>query len=88
MALFGSKSKPVVGLDIGSSAVKAVELKKTKDGYELTAVGLEPRPAPGGASGPRSVPRSVPDPIRDTVFVSKMDWFLPVGGGIRQWRGR
>jgi len=43
MGLFGGKKqKPVVGLDIGSSAVKAVELKKTKDGYELTAVGLEP----------------------------------------------
>lgn len=43
MGLFGGKKqKPVVGLDIGSSAVKAVELKKAKDGYELTAVGLEP----------------------------------------------
>ena len=43
MGLFGGKKqKPVVGLDIGSSAVKAVELKKVKDGYELTAVGLEP----------------------------------------------
>ncbi len=41
MALFGSKSKPVVGLDIGSSAVKAVELKKTKTGHELTSVDLE-----------------------------------------------
>jgi type IV pilus assembly protein PilM len=42
MALFGKKQKPLVGLDIGSSAVKAVELKKTKEGYELTSVGLEP----------------------------------------------
>ena len=28
MALFGSKSKPMVGLDIGSSSVKAVELMR------------------------------------------------------------
>ncbi len=43
MGLFGGKkNKPLLGLDIGSSAVKAVELKKTKEGYELTAVGLEP----------------------------------------------
>jgi len=42
MALFGKKQKPLIGLDIGSSAVKAVELKKTKEGYELTSVGLEP----------------------------------------------
>lgn len=41
MALFG-KPKGLVGLDIGSSSVKAVELKKTKEGYELVSVGLEP----------------------------------------------
>ncbi|MFQ5816429.1 MAG: type IV pilus assembly protein PilM [Terriglobia bacterium] len=42
MALFGGKkSKPVVGLDIGSSAVKVVDLKKAREGYELTNVGLE-----------------------------------------------
>ena len=42
MALFGPKAKPVVGLDIGSSAAKAVELKKTKSGYELQTIDLEP----------------------------------------------
>ena len=43
MALFGGKkARPVVGLDIGSSAVKAVELKKGKEGFELLSVGLEP----------------------------------------------
>lgn len=43
MALFGGKKqKAVVGLDIGSSSVKAVELKRTKEGYELASVGLEP----------------------------------------------
>jgi type IV pilus assembly protein PilM len=38
------KSKPVVGLDIGSSAVKAVELKPSGKGYKVTAVGTEPIP--------------------------------------------
>ncbi len=42
MAMFGSKQKPLVGLDIGSSAVKVVELRRSKDTYELTSVGLEP----------------------------------------------
>ena len=44
MGLFGGKKKspPIVGLDIGSSCVKAVELKKTKKGFELTGIGLEP----------------------------------------------
>src|SRR6202795_599680 len=36
------KSKALIGLDIGSSSVKAVELKKSKDGYELVSFGLEP----------------------------------------------
>ena len=46
MALFGKK-KGLVGLDIGSSAIKAVELKAGGKGgaeYQLTNVGLEPLP--------------------------------------------
>ena len=35
------KSKQVVGLDIGSSAVKAVELKKSGKGIELERLGVE-----------------------------------------------
>ncbi|MFQ5663822.1 MAG: type IV pilus assembly protein PilM [Terriglobia bacterium] len=43
MGLFGGRrQKALVGLDIGSSSVKAVELKKSKEGYELASVGLEP----------------------------------------------
>ena len=38
----GSKQKALVGLDIGSSSIKAVELKSTKQGYELVSFGLEP----------------------------------------------
>jgi type IV pilus assembly protein PilM len=41
--VFFSKSKNLVGLDIGSSAVKLVELKEKKAGvYQLVKVGLEP----------------------------------------------
>lgn len=36
-----SRSKGVVGLDIGSSAIKLVELKKQGDGYQLERVGFE-----------------------------------------------
>jgi Tfp pilus assembly PilM family ATPase len=35
MAFF-SRKKPLVGLDIGSSSVKAVELVRTRNGYEIT----------------------------------------------------
>ena len=38
----GSKQKPLVGLDIGSSSIKAVELKGSRQGYELVSFGLEP----------------------------------------------
>ncbi len=33
--------KGLVGLDIGSSSIKAVELKKTRNGYELVNLGLD-----------------------------------------------
>ena len=40
--MFFSKSKNVVGLDIGSSAIKLVELKEKKGGtYELVKLGIE-----------------------------------------------
>ncbi len=42
MGLFGKRRKPVVGLDIGSSSDKVVELKKSRESYELVSVGLEP----------------------------------------------
>jgi type IV pilus assembly protein PilM len=35
------KNKPLVGLDIGSSSIKAVELAKSKKGYELTGFATE-----------------------------------------------
>ena len=41
MQLF-SRQKPLVGLDIGSSSVKAVELRRVKKGFELIHAGLEP----------------------------------------------
>jgi type IV pilus assembly protein PilM len=41
MALF-KKNKPLVGLDIGSSSLKAVELVKSKKGYQLTGFAYEP----------------------------------------------
>ena len=44
MALFGKK-KNLVGLDIGSSSIKAVECRATKGNHwELTNVGIEPLP--------------------------------------------
>src|SRR2546423_9703061 len=41
MGVFGGKSRQLVGLDIGSSSIKAVELKASKRGYELVSFGAE-----------------------------------------------
>jgi len=38
--MLGKSKQSVVGLDIGSSSIKAVELKRTKQGYELVNFGL------------------------------------------------
>jgi type IV pilus assembly protein PilM len=40
----GKSSKPVVGLDIGSSSVKAVELKSIGKGFRVSAFASEPVP--------------------------------------------
>jgi type IV pilus assembly protein PilM len=37
----GGKQKQLVGLDIGSSSIKAVELKASRQGYELVSYGIE-----------------------------------------------
>jgi type IV pilus assembly protein PilM len=63
MPLFG-KAKTVVGLDIGSSAVKAVELKPSGKGYRVTAFGMEPVPADAIVDGAIIDAGSVADAIR------------------------
>jgi len=41
--MFGfGQEKELVGLDIGSSSIKAVELRSSKQGYELVSFGLQP----------------------------------------------
>ncbi|MDA2925374.1 pilus assembly protein PilM, partial [Acidobacteria bacterium AH-259-L09] len=45
MALFGAKGKNLVGLDVGSSAVKMVSLKPARGGYEVAGAAIETLPA-------------------------------------------
>jgi type IV pilus assembly protein PilM len=40
--MFGFGAKKLVGLDIGSSSIKAVELRRTRAGVELAHLGMEP----------------------------------------------
>ncbi|HTI37147.1 MAG TPA: type IV pilus assembly protein PilM [Vicinamibacterales bacterium] len=58
------KPKALVGLDIGSSAVKAVELKASGKGYKVTAFGTEPVPPDSIADGAIIDASAVADSIR------------------------
>ncbi len=57
------KARGIAGLDIGSSAVKAVELRAAKNGYELASLGLEPlgpeTPAENGLPGQNAVAAAI-----------------------------
>jgi type IV pilus assembly protein PilM len=58
------KQKPVVGLDIGSSAIKAVELKASGKGWKVVAFGVEPLPADTIVDGAIIDGTAVADAIR------------------------
>jgi type IV pilus assembly protein PilM len=63
--MFGlGKSKAVVGLDIGSSAVKAVELKPAGKGFKVTAFAVEPVPPDSIVDGAIIDGTAVADAIR------------------------
>ena len=69
--MFGlGKNKAIVGLDIGSSAVKAVELKAVGKGYRVTAFGSEPVPPDSIVDGAIIDGAAVADAIR-RVFENK-----------------
>jgi type IV pilus assembly protein PilM len=58
------KAKALVGLDIGSSAIKAVELKPAGKGYKVTAFGAEPIPPDSIVDGAIIDGAAVADAIR------------------------
>lgn len=69
--MFGlGKSKAVVGLDIGSSAVKAVELKASGKGYKVVAFAIESVPPDSIVDGAIIDGAAVADAIR-RVFENK-----------------
>src|SRR5450755_1896949 len=55
--MFGMGSKTIVGLDVGSSSIKAVELRRTRTGIEVAHLGLEP---------------IAPDIVVDSMIVEKI----------------
>ena len=68
MALFGLGKKPATfGLDIGTSAIKVVELTQSKGGLALKTFGIVPLPRDVIAEGTIREPQVVTDAIRECV---------------------
>jgi len=70
MALF-SKTKPLVGLDIGSSSIKAVELTKSKKGFMLTGFATETLGPDAVVDGAIMDASGVADSIKRTLTIGK-----------------
>jgi type IV pilus assembly protein PilM len=73
-SLFG-EPKAIVGLDIGSSAVKAIEIRSTGKSFKVTALGIEPVPPDSIVDGAIIDAGAVAEAIRrifeDKTFRSK-----------------
>jgi len=71
-----NKTKPLIGLDIGSNSVKAVELTKSRKGLELTAFASETLEPDAVVDGAIMDSRSVADSIKRVLQLGK---FKPKG---------
>ncbi len=64
--------KTTVGVDIGTSAVKIVQLKKTPSGPELINYGMAPLPSDAMTEGAVSNPQAVSAVIKDILKARKI----------------
>jgi type IV pilus assembly protein PilM len=69
--MFLGKKKDVVGLDIGSSSIKLVELNRGKGGFKLQNLGLSPLPPEAIVDGALMDSVTIIDAIRDLVSTTK-----------------
>src|SRR4030043_1372718 len=65
--MFLGKKKDVVGLDIGSSSIKLVELDRAKSGFKLQHLGISPLPPEAIVDGALMDSVTIIDTIRDLV---------------------
>jgi type IV pilus assembly protein PilM len=70
MGLF-SRNKPLIGLDIGSNSIKAVELTKSRKGYELTGFASEVLEPDSVVDGAIMNSRAVGEAIKRVLFIGK-----------------
>src|SRR3954465_2511403 len=67
-----AKSKLALGLDIGASSVKLVQLKEAKRGYVLEAFGVAPLPPQPIVEGALMTPGAIVEAIRQLISQYKL----------------
>ncbi len=65
------KKKDVIGLDIGSSSIKMVELREDRNGYKLQNLAISPLPPEAIVDGALMDSATIIDTIRDVIAASK-----------------
>src|SRR4030042_1125180 len=65
------KKKEVIGLDIGCSSIKLVELKEDKNGHKLQNLAIAPMPSEAIVDGALMDSVTIIDTIRDVIATSK-----------------
>ncbi|MBF0143100.1 MAG: type IV pilus assembly protein PilM [Magnetococcales bacterium] len=68
---FGSRFRPIVGVDIGTSAVKAVELRPAGKKWRLHHCSMQPLPADAIVDGQIKEPEAVAEAIRILIKEGK-----------------
>jgi type IV pilus assembly protein PilM len=65
--MFSLKKKDLVGIDIGSSSVKLVQLKESKEGYQLVKIGMVQLPAEAIVDNTLMDTSSIVEAIRNLI---------------------
>ncbi len=65
------KKKDVIGLDIGSSSIKMVELREDRNGYKLQNLAISPLPPEAIVDGALMDSATIIESIRDVIAASK-----------------
>jgi type IV pilus assembly protein PilM len=65
--LFGSAPPPLIGLDIGSSSVKLIQLSSSGNSYRVEAFAVEPVPEGAVSEGLISEPEQVADAVKKAL---------------------
>jgi type IV pilus assembly protein PilM len=71
MNMMWGKKKDVIGLDIGCSSIKLVELKEDKNGFKLQNLALSPLPPEAIVDGALMDSVTIIDTIRDLMTASR-----------------